>query len=108
MAAGDPVSTQVVGWYQARNIAGSAKLYTVDPGDFLRADRQAQSEGCEIVGVVHSHTHSDPYPSPTDIEQAPDPSWHYMIISLRHPDPTVRSYSISGAQVQEEPVILVD
>ena len=42
-----------------------------------------RTHGLEIIGVVHSHTHTEAYPSPTDVAQAPDPSWHYVIVSLR-------------------------
>jgi [CysO sulfur-carrier protein]-S-L-cysteine hydrolase len=91
--------------YPARNAAASAKLYTVDPKDFLRADRDAQSHGLEIIGVFHSHTHTDAYPSATDIAQAPDPSWHYVIVSLRQAVPSVRSYLIVDGVVTEEPVV---
>lgn len=90
--------------YPARNLAASAKLYTVDPKDHLRADRDAQSRGMEIIGVFHSHTHTEAYPSPTDVAQAPDPSWHYVIVSLRQPAPSVRSYRIVDGAVTEEPV----
>ena len=66
----------------AGNAAASARVYTVDPRDHLRADRDAEDAGLEIIGVVHSHTHTPAYPSPTDIAQAPDPAWHYAIVSL--------------------------
>ncbi len=95
----------VEGCYPARNAAASAKLYTVDPTDFVRADRHAQSHGLEIIGVFHSHTHTDAYPSPTDIAQAPDPAWHYVIVSLRQAEPSVRSYRIVEGTVTEEPVV---
>jgi proteasome lid subunit RPN8/RPN11 len=87
------------------NAAGSSRLYSVDSRDFLRADRQAETDGLEIIGVFHSHTHTDPYPSPTDVAQAPDPGWHYVIVSLRHQVPSVRSYRIEQEKVTEEPVL---
>ena len=37
--------------------------------------------------MVHSHTHSEPYPSPTDVAQAPDPAWHYVIVSFKREAP---------------------
>jgi proteasome lid subunit RPN8/RPN11 len=106
LLGGDPASGDVVRCYPTRNLAASAKLYTVDPGEHLRADRDAESRGIEIIGVFHSHTHTDAYPSPTDIAQAPDPSWHYAIVSLRDTHPTLRSYRILGAVVEEEPVVV--
>ena len=44
----------------------------------------------EIVGVWHSHTHTDAYPSPTDVRQAVDPAWWYVIVSLKHGEPVLR------------------
>ncbi len=73
--------------YPTRNLAASAKLYTVDPSEHLRADRDAEARGIEIMGVFHSHTHTDAYPSPTDVAQAPDPGWHYVLVSLRDTHP---------------------
>src|SRR4051794_30353789 len=69
-------------FYPTDNVAGSAKVYTVDPRQHLRAERDAEDAGLEIIGVMHSHTHTDAYPSPTDVAQAPDPGWHYVIVSL--------------------------
>ncbi len=86
------------------NLAASAKLYTIDPRQHLRAERQADDEGLEVIGVVHSHTHSEPYPSPTDVTQAPDPGWHYVIVSLKREAPETRSYRIVDGSISEVPV----
>ncbi|MEZ5237610.1 MAG: Mov34/MPN/PAD-1 family protein [Microthrixaceae bacterium] len=56
---------------------------------------------------MHSHTHTDPYPSPTDVEQAPDPAWHYAIVSLRDDVPMLRSFRIVQGGITEEPVRVV-
>ena len=55
---------------------------------------RAEDDGLEVIGVFHSHTHSEPYPSPTDVAQAPDPAWHYVIVSLKREAPESRSYRI--------------
>jgi proteasome lid subunit RPN8/RPN11 len=94
-------------FFPCTNVAASARIYTIDPTDHLRAERVAEDRGWEINGVVHSHTHSEPYPSPTDIAAAPDPSWHYVIISLKRDAPETRSYRIVDGQVTEEPVTIV-
>ncbi len=91
--------------YPARNAARSARLYTVEPKDLLAADRAAEAANLSLIGVWHSHTHTMAYPSPTDIDQAPDPDWHYVLVSLRDVEPVLRSYRIVGGQVQEEPVV---
>lgn len=98
----------VVAWFQPTvNVANSSKVYTVDPRQHLAADRRAEDEGLEIIGVVHSHTHTEPYPSPTDIAQAVDPGWHYLIVSLRDDEPMLRSWRIVDGTVTEEPVVVV-
>ena len=86
------------------NAAASAMVYEIDPKDMLRVDRAARALGSDIVGVFHSHTHTDAYPSPTDVGQATDPGWHYVLVSLRDTHPVVRSYEIREGQITEEPV----
>ncbi len=97
---------RVVRFVPCRNAAESAVLYTVHPVDHLRADRAAEDEGLAIVGVVHSHTHTDAYPSPTDVASAPDPTWHYAIVSLRDDEPMLRSYRIVDGTIAEERVVV--
>jgi proteasome lid subunit RPN8/RPN11 len=106
LLAGPFGTGKVVAAYRCRNDAASARVYTLNGQDQLRADREAQARGLEIIGVYHSHTHTDPYPSPTDIAQAPDPDWHYVIVSLRDGDPMLRSYRIVDREVTEEPVVV--
>lgn len=86
------------------NIADSAKVYEIDPTVLLRASRRADAEGLEVIGVFHSHTHSEAYPSPTDIRQAPDATWHYVLISLVDSPADVQSFRIIDGLVSPEVV----
>ncbi len=106
MLVGDSSTGRVVRCVPVRNTAASARLYIVDPQEHLRADRGAEEEGLEIIGVFHSHTHTDAFPSATDLAQVPDPSWHYVIVSLRAEVASVRSYHLDGQVVIEEPIDL--
>jgi proteasome lid subunit RPN8/RPN11 len=90
--------------FPTANAAASAMVYEIDPKDMLKVDREAQALGADIMAVFHSHTHTDAYPSPTDVRQATDPGWHYVLISLRDTHPVVRSYRIADGQITEEPV----
>ncbi len=107
LLGGDLETGEVVTCYPTRNLAASAKLYTVDPKEHLRADREAEAAGSPIIGVFHSHTHTEAYPSATDVAQAPDPAWHYVLVSLRDIVPVVRSYRIVDGGISEEPVRLL-
>lgn len=104
---GDLETGKAPTFHPTANAAKSSKLYSIAPMDFLDADDAADAAGLAIVGVVHSHTHTDAYPSPTDINQAPDPSWHYVIVSLRDTEPTMRSFRIVDGEVTEEPISVV-
>jgi proteasome lid subunit RPN8/RPN11 len=84
------------------NIADSARIYEIDPAVVLAAARRADAEGLEVIGVFHSHTHSAAYPSPTDVAQAPDPSWHYVLISLGGSPAEIMSYRIVGGEAAAE------
>jgi proteasome lid subunit RPN8/RPN11 len=94
----------ISGFVPMRNAAASARVYELDPLEHLRAERAAEDRGLEVLGVMHSHTHTEPYPSPTDVAQAPDPGWHYVIVSLKRQEPETRSYRIVDGVITEEPV----
>jgi proteasome lid subunit RPN8/RPN11 len=101
---GRPASSNVTRFIACENTTRSAKVYTIEPRAMLRAERQAEAEGLEIIGVMHSHTHTEPYPSRTDVDQAPDPNWHYIIVSLKREAPEVRSYLLVGGTITEESI----
>lgn len=107
LMAGPPGTNRCTVFYPCRNAADSSKIYTIDPKDYMKADRDAEQRGLELIGVMHSHTHTDAYPSPTDLAQAPDPNWHYVIVSLRSEAPVLRSYRIVEEQGAEEGVSVV-
>jgi [CysO sulfur-carrier protein]-S-L-cysteine hydrolase len=95
---------QVERFVACTNEAASARIYTIPAKELLLAERAADADGLEIIGVFHSHTHSEPYPSPTDIEQAPDPGWHYVIVSLKREAPETRCYRLIDGVISEERV----
>jgi len=89
------------------NDAASARVYTVNPKEFMHVEMAAEDRGFDVNGVVHSHTHSEPYPSPTDVAAAVDPNWHYVIISLKRELPEVRSYRMVDGEIAEEQVSII-
>lgn len=105
LLAADPAG-RVARCYPTENEAASARVYTVLSKAMLRADRDAEDRGLVLAGVFHSHTHTSAYPSPTDVAQAPDPGWHYVIVGLGEGAPVLRSYRIVAGSVEEEPVVL--
>ena len=60
---------------------------------------------------MHSHTHTDPYPSPTDVAKADNQlleGWHFVIVSLRDTEPMVRSWLLDGGTIEEMQIEVVD
>jgi proteasome lid subunit RPN8/RPN11 len=106
-AHGEP-SGVVTTVYPCTNADASARTYTVDSRELLLAMRDAQSRDEDLVGVWHSHTHSDAYPSDTDVRQALEPFWLYVLVSLKHAEPVLRAYRIRDGVIGECEVVLAD
>jgi proteasome lid subunit RPN8/RPN11 len=104
LLVGETGSSAVARFVPCTNIAHSALVYTIDPKEHLRAELAAEADGLEIIGCAHSHTHTEAYPSKTDVAQAPDPGWHYVIVSLKTGEPRPRSFRIEGESITEEAI----
>jgi len=88
--------------YRTTNVERSPVRYNVDPRELLRICREVEERGWEILGIYHSHTHTEAYPSATDINLAFWPDSVYLIISLRRPEaPEVRAFHIREGTVAE-------
>lgn len=107
LLVGDRSSNTTVRFVPTTNVAHSAKVYTIDPKEHLRAELAAEADGLEVVGVVHSHTHTEAYPSPTDVAQAVDPGWHYVIVTIMRGVAEPRSYLIADGGITEETIVSV-
>jgi len=99
--------------HPCRNASSSSRVYRIDGRDYMAAERAASAAGYEIIGAWHSHTHTDAYPSPTDVEQAigiqsMNGVQVFPIVSLRHAEPVLRAYSIDPGDgtVTEVPVLV--
>ncbi len=78
--------------------------YELDPSAMLAADREARSQGLEIVGIWHSHPDHPAEPSETDRASAWE-GWSYMIVSVtRDSLIEVRSWRLDGGQFVEEKI----
>jgi [CysO sulfur-carrier protein]-S-L-cysteine hydrolase len=99
--------------FPGRNVDETPRTrYVMDPQDQLRAFRLMDERGWDLVGIYHSHPHTEAYPSETDKSRALYPDARYMIVSLREPaDPRVRAFRLldgaDGAKtVAEEDVVV--
>ena len=92
--------------YRAINAEASPYRYSVDARDLLRIHRDADSNGWDFLVIYHSHTHTEAYPSPTDVRLATWPDAYYVLVSLMEERPVVRAFRIEDGTITEEPIEL--
>ena len=105
-------------FYPIANEDRSHLTYRLDGKQQLLAESEMDQKNWEVVGVFHSHTHTEAYPSQTDRKRAfwPDPETgmrvygeaRYVIVSLRDQEPSMRAFWIEDAEsVTEEELKIV-
>jgi proteasome lid subunit RPN8/RPN11 len=92
--------------WRGTNVHRSPFSYQMDPGELLRAFREMEAAGLELVGIYHSHPASPAYPSRTDVARAYYPEAAYVIVSLQEDPPAVRAFRIQEGRVTEEDVMV--
>ena len=87
---------------RAENKWASRKRFEIDGRELLRTINEFEDSGWELGAIYHSHTHTAPYPSQTDINFASGwPGLEWVIVGLAGDHPEVRCYLIEEARVQE-------
>jgi proteasome lid subunit RPN8/RPN11 len=88
--------------HRAENVYASRKRFEIDGMELLHTLNEFEDEGWELGAIYHSHTHTEPYPSQTDINFAANwPGLEWVIVGLGGERPEVRCYLIEGGQVRE-------
>jgi len=88
------------------NAERSMRYYVMDSRELLRAMRHVEDEGLGLV-IYHSHTHTQAFPSATDVRHAAYPDALYAIVTLQDRDaPAVRAFTIRDGAVAEVPVVV--
>ena len=88
--------------YALPNAEASPTFYVVEPRAQLKAMTEMDDLGMDLVGIFHSHTFTEAYPSRTDVELAAYPDATYLILSLADLEaPRLRGFSIRDRQVSE-------
>ncbi|MFH1542648.1 MAG: M67 family metallopeptidase [bacterium] len=96
---------QVKRVYKMTNTADDQKnCYFMDPKEQLRINKEIRQAGLKLIGIYHSHPHSEAYPSVRDVELAYYAEASYVIISLNQNKVQFRSFKIVDGQIQEEEV----
>ena len=83
----------IVKVFRMTNASSSPVRYSLDPKEQFAAYKKLDDEGWELGGVFHSHTHTEAYPSPTDVRMAIE-DVPYIIVSLADDPPSIRAFRI--------------
>ena len=96
--------------FRMTNASGSPVRYSLEPKEQFAVYRALEEGGLDLAGVYHSHTRTEPLPSPTDIKLATE-DVPYVIVSLAEDPPAVRAWRIvkeswdsDEGRVEEVPV----
>ena len=88
------------------------RRYEMPPMELMRAESDAEAKGRKIVAIYHSHTHTQAYPSQTDVNNAVQSWWtepYYVLVSLvEKTRPIVRAFRISEDSTVTEVTIATD
>jgi len=99
VAGRDGRATRVIRCVNAHPAA--VTRYTIDPREQLRAFRDMEANGEDLVAIYHSHPATQAYPSPTDRAESHYPEAIYVLVSLRDTAPDVRAFRIRDGWVRE-------
>jgi [CysO sulfur-carrier protein]-S-L-cysteine hydrolase len=97
-----------VRFFAMRNRDASPVTYRLDPKEQLAVFDEMDEQGWDLLGIFHTHTHSEAYPSDTDRSQAFYPEASYLVMSLAdRANPELRSFRIGedGVVTEEDLVI---
>ena len=85
------------------NADASPVTYRLDGLEQLRVFDEMDERGWDLWAIYHSHTHSEAYPSETDVRLAMYPDARYILLSLADRSaPVMRSFWIRDGVVTEE------
>ena len=88
--------------YRTTNTEKSPSKYKINSQEMFSINKEIRENGWELLGVYHSHIHTEAYPSPTDVKSALLPESIYFIISLRDPERMViKGFFIKNGKITE-------
>lgn len=94
---GGPITAR----YRIPNAARSMTYYSMEPKGMLHAFNDMDDRGLELKAIYHTHTHTEAFPSPTDVDLATYPDAVYLICSLQDEQPVIRGFDIVRSKITE-------
>jgi len=102
----------VVDIYRAVNKEDSPYRFSIDPLQTRRLEEKIDASGATLAGFYHSHTGSDPIPSPTDIRMMGSlfgpPYVHFVVGVADRANPILRAWYIQDGDRIEQQFEIID
>jgi proteasome lid subunit RPN8/RPN11 len=93
--------------FELRNEEQSPVRYSMSPHEQLKVFEEMEKESQEMVAIYHSHTHTIPFPSETDVKMAFYPEIFSVIISLKEEHPVVKAFRIGKYAIYPEEIEVI-
>jgi len=93
--------------FELKNEEKSPVRYSMSPQDQLKVFEEMEKESLDMVAIYHSHTHTIPFPSETDVRLAFYPEVASVIISLMEERPIVKAFKIREDAIYLEEIEVI-
>lgn len=94
--------------FELRNEEKSPIRYSMSPQEQLKVFEEMERESLEMVAIYHSHTHTIPFPSETDVKMGFYPEVPSIIISLKEEEnPIIKVFLIREDAIYLEEIEVV-
>ncbi len=93
---------------ELQNAEKSPIRYSISPQEQLRVFVEMEKESIDMIAIYHSHTHTIPFPSETDVKLAFYPEVASIIISLKEEqNPMVKAFRIGKEAIYLEEIEVI-
>lgn len=94
--------------FELQNAEKSPIRYSMAGQEQLRVFEQMEEESIDMIAIYHSHTHTIPFPSETDVKLAFYPEVASIIISLMEErSPVVKAFRIGKEAIYLEEIEMI-
>lgn len=92
--------------YEISNSLNSPTEYLMNPEEMVRVFWEIENNNLDPVAFFHSHPHSLPFPSPTDLARNYYPDTPHLIVGLEEDIWTARAFLLAQADYREIRLII--
>ena len=94
--------------FELQNTEKSPVLYSMSPREQMKVFEEMEKESMRMVAIYHSHPHTIPFPSETDVKLTFYPDISSIIVSLKEEkNPVVKAFQIRQEAIYLEEIEVV-